>query len=217
MQKETLKKALKELREKNKKRNFLQSAELIINFKDLDLKKPEANIRLEVTIPNAIGEAKSKAVVFVRDKNFAAQLKELENVKIIPEAEIENLSKKDVEKLIAEYPVFFAEGPVMLTVGKYLGQQLAPRGRMPKPITTDINQLKKLLAKASSSIIITNKKGKPLPYIHLKIGNENFDDEMLIDNILAIYSALKAALPRKEHNIKSVYIKFTMSKAVKVV
>ena len=215
MNKESLQKALKELREKNKKRNFVQTAELIINFKDLDLKKPESNIKVEIMLPHPVAAVAQKAAVFVRDKNFMAQAKQLENVKVIPENEIEKLSKKDVEKL-SEYPVFFAEGPVMLTVGKYLGQQLAPKGRMPKPIQPDINQLKKMLLKAGSATVITNKKGKPLPYVHIKIGKEDFNDDMLIENILAAYNAVKAALPKKDHNVKSAYIKFTMSKAVRI-
>ncbi|HDM89137.1 MAG TPA: 50S ribosomal protein L1, partial [Candidatus Bathyarchaeota archaeon] len=42
---EKIKVALKEARERAKKRNFKQSVELIINLRDVDVKKPENRIQ----------------------------------------------------------------------------------------------------------------------------------------------------------------------------
>jgi len=49
-----IKSALKEAREKSKKRNFNQSVELIINLRDVDVKKPENRIQETIELPHAL-------------------------------------------------------------------------------------------------------------------------------------------------------------------
>lgn len=216
MNKEQVLTALKEVREKSKPRKFQQAVDLTINFKGLDFKKPESAFNIEVALPNPVAQkALPSALVFVRDKNFAVQIKEKVS-KVIMEDEIEKLKKKEVEKLMADYDVFLAEGPVMLTVGKFLGQILAPRGRMPKPITTNVAALEKVLSAAQTNIKVTNKKQKTLPLVHVKIGTEKFEDSALAENILAVYNAVEEKLPAKKQNVKSVYVKFSMGLPVKI-
>ena len=218
MNKEKLLAALKEMREKAKKRNFKQSVDLTINFKEMDFKKPESAFSIDVQIPHAMAKTGLKSLVFVRDKNFASQVKDKVS-RLIMEDEIESLSKnkKEVESIISDFDVILAEGPVMITVGKFLGQQLAPKGKMPKPLPPNPNILQNMLNKAQSSLKVTNKKGKTLPLVHVKVGDESFSDEELAENIDAVYTAVEDKLPRKKHNIKSVYIKLSMGPPIKLV
>ena len=145
----------------------------------------------------------------MRDKEFASQLKEKVS-RVVIEAEIEKIKKKEAEKLADEFDVLLAEGPVMITVGKFLGQALAPKGKMPKPITRDLNTVVKALSQAQTNIKVTNKKQKTIPLVHVKIGNESFSDEQLADNAFAIYTKVEDALPQKRLNVRSVFVKTSM-------
>jgi len=62
-------------------------------------------------------------------------------------------------------------------------------------------------------IKISSKKG---PFVHVRVGKENLTEQHLADNIFAVYEQLVRALPKAENNIKSIYVKLTMSKPIKV-
>jgi len=216
MEKKDFQKAITFCRDLGKKRKFDQSVEMAVNFKGIDFKKADNRVELDVKLPHATGkQGNLQVLVFVKDNVFASDIKD-KVAKVIIDSEIPNLKKKDVDNLIKEYSLFLAEGQTMLTVGKYLGQQLAPKGRMPKPVQNNVQALEQVLKGASTFTKITNKKGKFMPVIHTMIGKENFKDEELLENILAIYNPLVSSLPNKEGNIKSVFVKFTMGKSIKV-
>ncbi|MCD6247420.1 MAG: 50S ribosomal protein L1 [Candidatus Diapherotrites archaeon] len=215
MRKEDVLNALKTLDEKSKKRNFTQTIELIINFRDLDVRKQENLIDVKVNMPHATGHEQAKALLFAKTVAFAEKVKDLFD-KIIPEEKIPKLSKKEVQEIL-DYDVILAEGPVMLTVGKYLGQALAPRGKMPKPVNPNKEEVERILASMKSTMRITNRKGKGLPFVQVVVGNENMQAEQIAENILEVYDEVVRALPRQMQNIKSVYVKKTMSPAVKIV
>jgi len=48
------------------------------------------------------------------------------------------------------------------------------------------------------------------------VGKEDQKEEEVIDNILTVYQAVLKQVPNEMQNIKSVLLKLTMSKAVKV-
>jgi len=206
--------ALQQARDKGKTRKFKQSVDLTINFKGIDFKKDTNRIDLEVVLPHQEAK-KARALVFVRDKEFASSLKGIVE-KIVMENEIQALDKKQAQELADSVDVLLAEGPVMITVGKFLGQILAPRGKMPKPIQPDVKAVQQFISKSSSTTRITNKKGKFMPVIHLSVGNEKMPDEQLAENILAVYEAVEAKLPGKKQNVKSVYVKLTMGPPIKI-
>ncbi|MEM4261782.1 MAG: hypothetical protein QXI10_02360, partial [Candidatus Diapherotrites archaeon] len=190
--------------------------ELIINFKGIDFKKAENRIDLEVRLPHSNGKSsQGKVLAFIKDANFAEELKGKAD-KIIMDYEIPNLKKKDVDQLMIDYNIFVAEGPSMLTVGKYLGQILAPKGRMPKPIQTSIESFESAVKGTGNNIRVTNKKGKFMPVIHCVVGKESFNDSDIADNILEIYNSVVNVLPTKESNVKSCFVKLTMGVPVKI-
>ncbi len=216
MEKKRVLEALKLVREHSKKRKFEQSVELIVNFKGIDFKKAENRIDLDVKLPHSTGrKTEVKALVFVKDSNFAEQIKGKAS-RVILDSEIANIKKKDVEQMTKDYNVILAEGASILTVAKYLGQQLAPKGMMPRPIQATVQSLEQATRNISTNTKVTNKKGKFMPVIHLMVGKENIPDENIADNVFEIYNAIVGALPGKEAGIKSVYVKATMGPPVKV-
>ena len=93
MEKDTILKGIKSIKEKSKKRNFSQSYDLIINLRNLNLKKPEEKIDMFVTLPHKRGK-KIKicgllgAELYTEGKNCD---------KLIQKEEFANLQKRDIK------------------------------------------------------------------------------------------------------------------------
>ncbi|MBU0635967.1 hypothetical protein KKE06_02995 [Candidatus Micrarchaeota archaeon] len=199
-----------------KKRKFRQSVELYVNFKGIDFSKAANRIDVSVSMPFATGKGETKVLVFAKDRQFLSQLKG-KVTKIIPENEIEKIDKKQAARMADEFDLILAEGPVMLTVGKFLGQQLAPKGKLPIPIQPSIASFENALKQIKGSIRVSNKKGKFMPMVHALIGHEEMKENELAQNALAVYTTLLNALPGKQQNIKSLIVKLTMGKPHKIV
>ena len=202
---EELKKALDELR-KDKKRNFNQTIDLIINLKKYDFKKNPLN--LFVNLPHKI-----------KDKRICAFFEtENENVKTITQKEFKKYSDKaELKKLVKNFDFFIAQASLMPKVATVFGRFLGPVGKMPSPqlgVLMEANEktINELKEKINSSIKIRTKEAS----IKLAIGKENMKDEEIIENILAVYDVILKSLPREKDNIKDVKIKFTMTKPQKI-
>ncbi|MDH5441419.1 MAG: 50S ribosomal protein L1, partial [Candidatus Bathyarchaeota archaeon] len=68
-----LQEAIKELRSKSKKRNFSQSVELVINLRDVDVKKPEGRIQEVVELPHSVGKNVGVCVIATGDLALRAR------------------------------------------------------------------------------------------------------------------------------------------------
>lgn len=216
MQRKDIIAALQLMRDQSKTRRFVQSIELIINFKGIDTKKPANQVDVKVSMPHATGKKGSgKSLLFAKDKAFIESVKE-DFDRIIEEREIEKLSKKEIALIASDFDVLLAEGPTMIPVGKYLGQQLAPKGKMPKPVKPNKAMVEQILKQAGSVTRVTNKKGKFMPLVQSVIGNEKMQDEQLSENALAISDAVTKELPRKQQNIKSIFVKESMGPPIKL-
>jgi large subunit ribosomal protein L1 len=200
----TILESIKKVRE-SKKRNFNQTFDLIINLKEIDLKKAQNKIDEHFILPKGTGK---EAFITL----FSDSAKKIEGCKIIKGTEIESLGKKrkNLKKIIKETDFFLSEPKLMPVVGKHLGKFLAPRGMMPKPVAGDINK-----------IIEGTKKGIKIkldkqPIIHTIVGSEKMDDKDVEENIQALLAYLGKKLPGEKNNIKNVYLKTTMGHPVKI-
>jgi large subunit ribosomal protein L1 len=200
----TLLESIKKVREV-KKRNFNQTFDLIINLKEIDLKKTENKIDENFILPKGTGKEVSITL-------FSEAAKKIEGCKIVKDFEIENLvkNKKTIKKLINETNFFLSEPKLMPVVGKYLGKFLAPRRMMPKPVTGNVNEIIEGMKKSIK--IVMDKQ----PIIHTIVGSEKMDDKDVEENIKSLLSYLEKKLPRGKHNIKNVYLKTTMGHPVKL-
>ena len=207
--------AVEKAREVSKKRNFLQTFELMVNFTGMDMKKADSQISVKVALPHSTGQAGGKILVFAKSTDLANSLKDKVE-KVIMENEIEALAKdKKAAGELFSYDALFAEGPTMLVVAKFLGQQLAPKGKMPKPITNAAN-FEEVLSKTKTETTITNKKGKAMPLVQVVVGKEDMKNEEIAENLLTAYDAVLNELPQKKQNVKSVILKMTMGTPVRV-
>jgi large subunit ribosomal protein L1 len=196
----------------NKKRNFKQSIDLVINIKDIDFNDPKNRIEEEVFLPN--GRGKDAKVAVFASGELALKAKGIADLIIKPE-EIEDLAKdkKKFKKIAEEHDFFVAEAPLMPVIGKSLGVILGPRGKMPKPVppTVDINGIIKNLRKT----IKIRSKGKKT--FHTIVGTEDMEPDKIAENIATVIKRLEEKLPNGRLNIESIYVKTTMGSSEKLI
>ena len=210
MELEKIIEAVKKARE-SKKRNFNQSFDLSVNLKSIDLKKPENKIKTEVVLPNGLG--RPVKVGFIAD-TLIPQVKDLENVVLVRKDQLDfyGKNKKETKRLAEQCYSFVAEAPLMPLVGKNLGQVLAVRNKMPKPVPPTVNVIG-LIETVSKTVRLAVKDS---PVLHCIIGAEDMPDEKVAENIDAVIKVVLAALPKGKEQVKDAYVKLTMGKPAKV-
>lgn len=205
--------AVKKAKEDSKPRNFTQSVDVVINIKDLDVKKPENRIDEEVFLPQ--GRGKNVRIVFIAEGELALQAKNSGADLVITKSELEELGKdrKEAKRMADKYNFFVAQADLMPLVGRFLGPVLGPRKKMPKPVPASakpdpiINRLKNTV----------NIRIKNQPVIQALVGTQDMDDEKIAENIETVLVVLDRNLEKGRSQIKSMYIKTSMGPVARVV
>ncbi|MBN1160179.1 MAG: 50S ribosomal protein L1 [Candidatus Diapherotrites archaeon] len=211
VKKEEIAQAIVKAKESEKKRKFSQSVDLIVNLRKMEFKDPSKRFNLELTLPKGLGKNK-KGALFA--KRIMADEAAGKIDKIIREEELEKLSKKEIKKLAEEYDFFLADVTLMTVIGKKMGTILGPRRKMPKPLP-DVKALPVILPKLKNTVLISNIRNGEL-VLHASIGTEAMSDEDLVTNAMTILNAIIAKIPSEKENIRSMIIKTTMGKPVKI-
>lgn len=194
--------AIKHLRENGKPRKFSQSVDLIINVKNIDLKKPENKFSKEVLLPH--GRGKEIKVGVISDRIPGS----------ITKSDLEDFEKdkKKLKFVTKQYDFIIAEASLMPLVGKVLGKYLAPKGRMPKMLPPGRNHESVIdELKRSARIRLRDSAA-----IHVLAGTEAMSDAQLTENVERILEEVYKALPKGRNQVRGIYLKMTMSRPVKV-
>jgi len=205
--------AVKEAKEQSKPRNFTQSIDIIINIKDLDVKKPENRFDEEVALPN--GRGKEIKIGVIGDGELAVQAKNAGIDLVLSKEDLEELGKdrKAAKKMANITDSFVAQADMMPVVGRFLGPILGPRKKMPKPVPASV-KLDPLLERLQSTI----KVGvKAQPSIQVLVGTQDMDDQAIAENIETVLAVLDRNLEKGRNQIKSMFIKTTMGSVVRVI
>ena len=202
---------IKKAKESDKTRKFQQSVEMILVFKDIDVKKGFA-ISETIQLPKKMSKSASVCIIAAGDLGIKA--KNAKADRVMNEAELVQLgkNKRESRKVINKYDFFLADTKLMPTVGKVLGQLLGPRGKMPTPVPFNA-PIESFLERFKSSIRIRVKNSLSLS---CKIGEEDMDEQHIAANANTITNAVEKKLPNGDKNIKKIMIKTTMGKAVKL-
>lgn len=200
---------IKEAKTTEKKRKFKQSVEMIMIFKDIDVKKG-FTINETIQLPKTNSPA---AICVMASGDMGLKAKNAKADRVMDNDEINRLAanKRASRKLINSFDFFLADTKLMPVVGKVLGQILGPRGKMPTPVPFNA-PIDSFLSRFRSSVRVRVKNSLSMA---CKIGDESMDDADLVANAHAVLSAVEKKLPNGDKNIRKILIKTTMGKIAK--
>ncbi len=204
--------AVQELKDKSKKRNFVQSIDLIINLRDVDPKKPEGKIQEIVELPHRAG--KENKICVIASGEMALKAKRADSDLVLERADLQTLTgdKKKQKQLAKTYDFFIAEAPLMPLVGRTLGATLGPKGKMPTPVPPTAN-MKEHIEKHRKMVLV-RVRGQPV--LQCRVGTENMANEEIAENVQVVMRRIEGKLKRGIKNIRSVILKTTMGPLVKI-
>ena len=204
--------SVKEAKSKAEKRKFAQSIELIINLREIDMKKPESKIQESIELPHPVG--KQSKVCVIASGELALKARRAGADLVIERAELESIGgdKKRQKTLVNEYEYFISEAPLMPTVGRVLGAVLGPKGRMPTPVPPSVD----IASAIEKQRKIVQIRLRSQPILQCRIGTEEMTDEQIAENIETVIRRLEGKLKRGLRNIRSIVIKTAMGPPIKL-
>jgi len=195
--------------EKKAKRNFVQTVELVVNLKDVDVSKPEKRFTEFVELPHGLGSA-SRRVAVIASGELAFQASKSPNVdRVLERQEIEALvgNRKAAKKLVREYDYFLIEPQLVPLAARALGAALGGVGKAPIPIPPNVN-IDDLSARHKRGVLVRVRK---VPQVMCVIGTEEMSPNQLLENARAVVERVVSKLERGLANIQSIVIKLSMS------
>lgn len=207
-----LESAVAEARAKGTERGikFEQSFDIAVNFRrrELDVTKPENRLNQELVLPNVLFPP-AKVCAF-GDGEFADNARAAGVEHVVGKEDIPRLGeeKKERKNLAKSYDFFIAATDAMPLVGRYLGQALGSRGKMPRPFPPQAD-LAPIVSQYQRTVRIRMRN---TPTFHVKVGHVRMGDKEIVDNIVAVLDFVRS----KEFldRVANVMIKTTMGPAV---
>ncbi|HJK60462.1 MAG TPA: 50S ribosomal protein L1, partial [Methanocorpusculum sp.] len=180
------------------KRKFQESIDITINLKHVDMAQPKNRIDETILLPQAIGV---KKIAVLGKGDIVSQARNAGVDIIIGPEEIERLggAPREARKLAGQYDYFLAETAVMPLVGRWLGQRLGPRGKMPQPIPMG-QDITPIVERLRNSVKIRSKDRLNMS---VKIGNTAMSAEAVAENVDAVLKRVLGRLENGELNIRS--------------
>ena len=206
--------AVAEARAKGTERGikFEQSFDLAVNFrkKELDVAKPENRLNQELILPNSL--VPLPKICAFGDGEFAEAAMAAGAERVVSKDDIPRLGEEKNERksLAKSFDYFIAATDAMPLIGRYLGQTLGSRGKMPRPFPPQAD-LNAIVNQYHRTVRI---KMRNTPTFHVKVGHVQMSDREIADNIVAVLNLVDSKGFRER--ISNVSLKTTMGPTIMV-
>lgn len=211
---EEIKRALEEINKRDKKRRFVESIDLTIVFKGIDLKKnPSMRISDNLTLPNQFNPPKK--ICAIGSSGFIDMAKDAGVDGFIQIEELEKMknNKAALKKIAGEYDHFLGQADMMPRIAKVIGAILGPRGKLPIPIPITASNIGDRVERLRRTVRLRMRN---LPVLHLKVGSRDMEADKIEENIKAVMKYLDSKYDGVQKYLRRVYLKATMGKPVKI-
>ncbi|MHA2147731.1 MAG: 50S ribosomal protein L1 [Candidatus Thorarchaeota archaeon] len=206
--------AVADARAKGKKRKikFKESFDLAVNFrkKELDVTKPENRLNQELVLPNPL--IPPPKVCAFGDGEFAEKATAAGAERVISKDDIPRIGeeKKERKSLAKSFEFFIAAVDTMPLIGRYLGQTLGSRGKMPRPFPPQAD----LSAIVSQYHRTVRVRMRNTPTFHVKVGHIKMSDREIVDNIVAVLDFVESK--GFSERVSNIMVKTTMGPPIEV-
>jgi len=193
-----------------KKRKFLETVELQIALKNYD---PSRDKRFAGTVRLKYVPKPKFRVCVLGDEKHCDEAK-ANNIPAMTLEDLKKLNKenKKVKKLANAYDAFLASDTVIKQLQKVLGRGLNKAGKFPSPLNHGDNIPAKV-EELKSTIKFQMKK---VLCLAVAVGNVNMQLEELSSNVNLSINFLVSLLKKNWQNVRSLYIKSTMGKPIRI-
>ncbi|MFX1338106.1 MAG: hypothetical protein ACFFDK_05825 [Promethearchaeota archaeon] len=206
---------------KDKIRKFDETVDFIINLKDINLNDPKSRLDKELILPNDIITKNKPNICVIASDEILLEAKKLgvDTLDVDELAGLDRQEKKYKKKFVKKYEYFIVEDKLMRDVARYLARFLGPVGKMPKPFPTgygiisSVDDLNNAFDRYKKIIRIQVKKH---PIVQVKVGKKSMEVNKLFENVKTIVDYVADQMPHKYNNFKSMFIKSTMGKPIKI-
>jgi len=204
--------AIADLRKAQKTRKFTETIELQIGLKDYDPQKDKRFVGT-VRLPNN-PRPTLKLCIIADEKHKDEVAKYNVDIDVIDLDSLKkfNKDKKLVKGWAKKYSLLLASETVLKKVPVVVGPILNRINRFPQPVTHNeplINKVEDVRASVKFQL-------KKVTCLACAVGSASMTDDELRVNIMMSLNFLVSLLKKGWHNLKSVHIKSTMSKAIKL-
>lgn len=209
-----LERSVKEALNRKTSRNLIQSVELVINLRDVDVSKPEKRFSEVVELPQGLASA-SRRIAVVATGELALRASRSKNVdRVFERQEIEALigNKKAAKRLVREFDYFLIEPQLVPIAARALGAALGGVGKAPIPIPANVD-IDEFAARYKRSVTVRIRK---VPQVMCIVGTEEMSADQILDNAKTVLERVVSKLENGWANIKSVVLKLSMSPPVKI-
>ncbi len=194
----------------DKKRAFNETVELQIGLKNYD---PQRDKRFSGTIklPN-VPKPKMKLCILAdaahidKAKEIGLDFMSVEDLKKL------NKEKKAVKKLAKKYDAFLASEALIKQIPRLLGPGLSKAGKFPTPVSHTDN-LEEKVNEIKSTIKFQLKK---VLCLGVATGHVSMKEDQLVNNNMLAINFLVSLLKKNWQNVKSLYIKSSMGKPIRL-
>lgn len=191
---------------------FEQSFDLAVNFrkKEVDVSKPENRFNQELVLPNPL--IPPPKICAFGDGDFAQAAIAAGAESVVSKEDIPRLGeeKRERKNLAKSYDFFIAAVDAMPLIGRYLGQALGSRGKMPRPfppqadLSTIVNQYHRTV----------RIRMRNTPTFHVKVGHVSMSDKEIADNIMVVLNFVDSK--GFSARVSNVSVKTTMGPTVEI-
>ncbi|MEL9940109.1 MAG: 50S ribosomal protein L1 [Ignisphaera sp.] len=208
---EPLKKAIQLALQVKRPWKYVQSIELILTFRGVDVKKQqEFKFRDTVFLPKGVG--KDIKVCIVTDDAMVQKVVEAGAFMAIGKSDLSKIDKKGAKKIASKCDWILVRSDLMGIAGRVLGPALGPRGKAPIPYTptADITQL---ISRYKNAVRLHSKEQ---PWVGCKIGVEKMSLDDLVENALHVLNYVEEKIKRPLLQVAKIYVKTTSSPPIEV-
>ncbi len=205
--------------ESKKKRKFVETVDVVVNLKNVNLKDPNRRFNNEVELPNVVDEKTTVCFLVEGDQHVQAGTLKVDALNKEAMEAMGKAEKAAKRKFVNKYEYFIANTETMKLVAKHFGKLFGTHQKMPRPQPQGygvINPGDSIAPSLDRYKRVVRMKLQKFPLIQYKIGSKSMEVKKLAQNLKASLEWIEQKLEKGRQNIKSVYVKTTMGGSVKL-